>query len=294
MASPALARESPEKLLIRTLTLPIGPTWDHPLPICVSGQVVTTLRFEMDVDPAKTKFTGWEGRFEPPLVGGNKVVLVPLHNLGSGEALPLLVRLVDGTQFTFLVKASDDAGWIDVQLNVFKNRDTYDEVVSDLLETKTRERDLREENNQLKEEAISGDYALATLLANSEENETSLKQVRAVHPKNGDMNVLINLYSGPGKAAAVVQMTNARRSAPWNFESATLTREFPDRTARPFALRVDMPVIVPGATGTIAVVVDESAFKADDGKLSDLALRIFGDGGVQQVAVALDHTLIRK
>jgi hypothetical protein len=47
----------------------------------VSGQVATVLRFEKDVDPAKTKLLRSEGRFEPLLVGSKKVVIEPLRDL---------------------------------------------------------------------------------------------------------------------------------------------------------------------------------------------------------------------
>ena len=57
---------------------------------------------------------------------------------------------------------------------------------------------------------------------------------------------------------------------------------------------MDRPSIVPGQTGRIAVVVDKSAFETKEGQLVDLALQIFRDDGLLQVAVALDHTLIRK
>jgi hypothetical protein len=90
MAYPAWARDMEEKLTIRTLKVQDHPGQGAPS-IYVSGQVVTALRFEKEVDPAKTKFPEWEGRFETPLVGGKKVVLEPLRDLDGGEALPLLV-----------------------------------------------------------------------------------------------------------------------------------------------------------------------------------------------------------
>jgi hypothetical protein len=127
VTSPALARDVEEKLTIRTLKVPAHPGQEAES-IYVSWQVVTALRFEQAVAPAKTKFlVGWEGRFEPLLVGGKKVVLEPLRDLNDGEALPLLVTLVDGTEFTFLVrpKSRKDWGWIDYQVNVFKDHDSY-------------------------------------------------------------------------------------------------------------------------------------------------------------------------
>jgi hypothetical protein len=51
--------------------------------------------------------------------------------------------------------------------------------------------------------------------------------------------------------------------------------------------------IVPGQSGTIAVVADKSAFEKD-GQLEDLALQIFRSGGDLQVVVRMDRTLIRQ
>ena len=295
IASPALARDVPENLTIRTFTVPLSPGEDHPLPIYVSGQVVTTLRFEAEVDPAKTKLVDWEGRFEPLLVGGKKVVLEPLHNLGSGEALPLLVTLVDGTQCTFLVKARsyEALGWTDVQLNVFKHRDSYDAMLSDLYETKNRERDLREENGQLREEVNSVDSAMALLLANGEETK-KFRSVAVLRPKNKDMDTMVTLFSALDQAAAVIQLTNTHHGAPWRLDRAYLTQGHGGHSARPFAIRMDRPWILPGEAGTIAVVVGENAFATDSGELADLVLEIFGDDGLRQAAVAMNHKLLRK
>jgi len=44
--------------------------------------------------------------------------------------------------------------------------------------------------------------------------------------------------------------------------------------------------------GKIAVVVDKSAFRTDQGQLADLALQIFWGDGLLQVAAAMDYTLI--
>lgn len=67
MVSPTLARGVPENPTIRTLIVPQAPGTDAPFSIYVSGQVVTSLRFEAAVDSAKTKLIGWERRFEPPV-----------------------------------------------------------------------------------------------------------------------------------------------------------------------------------------------------------------------------------
>jgi hypothetical protein len=64
--------------------------------------------------------------------------------------------------------------------------------------------------------------------------------------------------------------------------------------ARPFAIRIDHSTIVPGQSGKIVVVVDQSAFKVKTGELEDLALQIFRGDGLLQVAVTLEASLIRQ
>ncbi|HYO59148.1 DUF2381 family protein, partial [Archangium sp.] len=251
---------------------------------------------EKEVDPAKTKFLAWEGRFERPLFGSKKVVLEPIRDLDDGEALPLLVTLVDGTEFAFLVKpkSREDWGWVDHQVNVFKDPDSYNAVLSSLYDSLKRERDLRKENERFKKEENSVDHAYATLLANGQVKKTPFRRAKFWRSKNEDMDMVVEVFSGPGKAAAVIHLTNTYYGKPWKFDGAYLTRDFTSYTARPFALRMDRPVIVPGQSGKIAVVVDKSAFETEGGQLADLALQIFRGDGLLQVAVAMDHTLIRQ
>lgn len=299
VASVALARSPDDKLVIRTLKVSGHPS-DSTNNVYVSGQVATVLRFEQDVDPTKTKLLGWEGRFEPLLVGSKKVVIEPLHDLGRDEGVPLLVTLVDGSEVPFLVRppwSKKDGGWTpftDHQVNVFKDHDSYSAVVSSLYDSLKRERELGEENERFKKEENSVDHALATLLANGEVKKTPFRRKRYWRSKNEDMDTRVELFEGPGKAAVVIHLTHTDYGGPWEFDGAYLTRDFTSSTARPFALRMDRPVIVPGQSGRIAVVVDKSAFVTDGGQLANLALQIFRGDGLLQVAVAVDHTLIRQ
>jgi hypothetical protein len=108
------------------------------------------------------------------------------------------------------------------------------------------------------------------------------------------MDMQVELFEGPGKAAVVIHLKNTCYGEPWKLDGAYLTRDFTSSTSRPFALRMDRPVIVPGQSRKIAVVVDKSAFQTDGGQLVDLALQIFRGDGLLQVAVTMDHTLIRQ
>ena len=108
------------------------------------------------------------------------------------------------------------------------------------------------------------------------------------------MEIVIELFDGPDKAAVVVTLTNTYYGGPWRFDRAYLTRDLTSNTARPFALRMERSEIVPGQSGRIAVVVDKSAFLMDDGQMTDLALQIFRGDSLLQLYVKLDHTLIRQ
>ncbi|MBN8227158.1 DUF2381 family protein [Corallococcus macrosporus] len=66
----AAARER-EELAIRTVLLSEHPS-DSTHTLYVKGKVATVLRFEMPVDPARTRMLAWEGRFEPLLAGGTR------------------------------------------------------------------------------------------------------------------------------------------------------------------------------------------------------------------------------
>jgi uncharacterized protein (TIGR02268 family) len=294
LAAMAAARGPVEKTEIRTLLMSEHP---HELRhhIFVSGQVATVLRFEQECDPVRTKLLDGEGRFEPPLIGGKKVVLEPLRDLASDEWVPLVVTLKDGTVFSFLVRPPrpEKWGWTDHQVNVFKNRESYNAVLSSLHDSLKRERGLREENERLKKEEGSVDHAFATLLAHGHTDKTPFRLKQTVVLKNEDMDLKVELFSGPSKAAVVVHLTNTYNQEPWRFRDARLTSERTDPTARPFALRLERAELVQGQSGRIAVVADRSAFESKEG-LVDLTLEIFREDGLRQLTVIVDHSLLRK
>ncbi|MBN1207673.1 MAG: DUF2381 family protein [Myxococcaceae bacterium] len=295
VSSVALASDPHEKIVIRNEMIS-----DHPgistSSVYVSGQIATVLRCEKDVDPTKTKFLEeWKGRFEPLVVGGKTVVIVPIRDLNRAEAVPLLVTLVDGTEIPFIVKPKsfEEWGWTDHQVNVFKNPDSYNAVLSSLNDSLKRERKLREENERLKQEETSVDHALAALLVKREVKRTRFRSEQVAVLKDGDMGIEVETFSGPGKAAVVVRLTNTYSDEPWRFRDARLIAEFHTHSSLPFALRMDRSEIVPGQSGAIAVVIDQDAFESKEG-LRDLALEIFRQDGLRQVLVNVDHRLIRK
>jgi uncharacterized protein (TIGR02268 family) len=294
LAFVAMAQEPDVKTEIRTLLMSDHPA--HATPhIYVSGQVSTVLRFEQECDPANTRLQGWEGRFERPLVGSKKVVLEPLRDLGEDERIPLLVTLADGTEYAFLVRPPrrETWAWTDHQVRVFKDRESYNAMHSALNDALKRERKLREENERLTREENSVDHAFATLLVNGEVEKTPFRRKRVAALKIEDMDIQVEAFEGPGKAAAVIHLTNTYNDEPWRFREARLTTDLTSYTTRPFALRMERAEIAPGQSGRIAVVADQSAFESKEG-LVDLALAIFREDGQLQVVVNLDHTLIRK
>ncbi len=298
VSSVAMARGPYDKVVIRTEKIsdhPANPTSS----IYVSGQVATVLRFEKGVDPTKTQLLGWEGRFEPLLVGSKAVVIQPIRDLNRDEAVPLLVTLVDGTEIPFIVKPQsfEEWGWTDHQVNVFMDHESYNAVLSELYDTLKKERALSEENQRLKKEENSVDHAYATLLANGEVKKTPFLRKKFWRSKNEDMDIAVELFSGPEKAAVVVHLKNTYygdSGEPWKFDGAYVTRDYTSFTSRPFAIRLERSTIQPGQSGKIAVVVDKSAFATKDGNLTDLALQIFRGDGLLQVAVTLEASLIRQ
>ena len=75
---------------------------DHPAQaapdVYVASGIVTVLRLEQPCDPAQTNMLAWEGRFEPVVCVGKRVLLEPIHDLESQDRFMLLVTLADGTE----------------------------------------------------------------------------------------------------------------------------------------------------------------------------------------------------
>ena len=297
-SSTAQASDERDKLSVRPVMLSEHPA-DATHSIYVKGQLVTTLRFEQLVDPSTTKMIGWEGRLEPLAVVRNKVILEPIHDLNKDEGIPLVVTLADGTAISFLVRppwSKRDGGWTpitDQQVDVFKDRESYAAMHAALMDALKKNDTLTEENERYRKEENSIDHAYATLLANGQVKQTPFRSVAVSRPKNADMDMVVEVFSGPGKAAALITLTNTYYGGTWEFDGAYLTRDFTSYTTRPFALRMTRAEIVPGQSGTIAVVADKSAFEKD-GQLVDLALQIFRGDGNLQVMVRMDRTLIRQ
>ena len=249
----------------------------------------TVLRFAESVDPAKTKMLGWEGRFEPLLVGGRLVVITPIKDLSKNDGFLLLVTLQSGKEVPFTVTAGDEV--FDHQVNVFPDPETLAATRKRLSESITRELDLQKEKERLEQEGNSVDHAFATLLANGAVKQTPFVQNHKGLIKEGDVEMIVRVFSGRSKAAAVFEITNRNAEEPWSLLGARLAT-VPAGVPREFALRMSRDEIAPGQSGTLAIVADQSAFESEGGPIA-LILELFGNNGLQQAVVVLDHRLLR-
>jgi uncharacterized protein (TIGR02268 family) len=295
-ASVAVAREpgrhAPNE---RTLILSEHPRTETSK-LYVGGRVSTVLRLEKSCDPERTRLLGWEGHFEPLVCTGKLVLLYPLRDLTPEDRFLLTVTLLDGTEIPFIVTAHQQTYYdreMDQQVNVFADREGYNAVLASLYRSLKTEQQLREENERYRKEENSVDHAYATLLANGAEKQAPFRKEQTIVLKDGDVRMVVKIFSGKGKAAIEIQLNNKDSTTPWVFGEARLTSNLTSQTARPFAFRMNRPELVPGATGTLAVVADKSAFVSEQG-LVDLTLEVFRNDGYQQLMVLLDHRLIRE
>jgi uncharacterized protein (TIGR02268 family) len=289
----AAAAHERERPVIRPLLLSEHPnTPTHR--VNVKGQVVTTLRFETAVDPSKTKMVGWEGRLEPLAVVRNKVLLEPLHDLDSDEAIPLAITLMDGTEVAILLRASGDDAWNkpDQQLNVFKNRETYEAMYGALVRALEQNEALTEENARYHKEENSEDHALAALLTSGALAQTPFKIARYETGEDEHTVIKATLYKGKDKAAVVFNIRNRSSEQPWSMKSARVLTVASGQE-RAVAARSLPSTIHPGTSGILALVVDKSAF-LEDGKPTSVLLEVYRQDGLRQALVQLDPDLVAK
>ncbi|RKH54901.1 DUF2381 family protein [Corallococcus llansteffanensis] len=285
--------EGREQLGIRTLFLSEHPDAAPPR-VYVKGQVVTVLRFEQAVDPARTRLVGGDGRFETVGVLGRKVVLEPRRDLDPDEGFSLLVALVDGPQLPFLLRPPNPRGRgsADQQLNVFKDRESYDAMVSALVDSEKENQTLRAENERLHKEESSEDHALAALLTAEAESQTPFKVVEHFSGRDDDAALEGTVFRGKGKAAVVFRVKNLHAVRSWSMKSVRLVGTS-DSRERAIAVRSSAAVIEPGTSGVIGLVVDGSAF-LEEGTLTSLRLEMYRQDGFVQAIVRLDPSLLGK
>lgn len=251
---------------------PEDPSWQVPA-IYVSSWAATLLKFEQPTDPRRTKLLGWEGRFESLVVSGKYVVVDPLHALSPEDRFLLLVTLKDGTEMSFTITAQVEV--FDHQVDIFSDPDLSLQALHWRASDAFRlAHEVKIENERLRKEALSTDRALAGLLATGSVKQTPFQRDQARVLKKGPTTTVARLYRGHGKAAVVFEITNhATMPNAWRLQFARLSVPISGEE-RPFTLQMDRPEIPPGATGTIAIVVDRSAFTSEGGPC-DLVLQLF-------------------
>lgn len=257
--------------------------------VFVAARTVTTLRFDIPCDPLQTRLLGWEGRFEPLLVGGKSVVIVPLRDLAPDDRFMLLVTLADGTSVPFTVTTGKDV--VDGQVDVFPDPESPEAVRAALRAKQAENRALRAENQRYRQEEVSVEYALAALLANNQVSLTPFRVEEKWRPNaldtEGEVSILLPRGRvASGLAAVVFQITNTEPERPWKLQEVRLMNAV-TLEKKPFALRMSDAAIAPGRTGRIAIIMDLPP--ADSIKTGDmLVLEIFRDGGLRQGYVELD------
>lgn len=246
---------------------------------------------------------GWEGRFEPVECAGKMVLIEPLQALGPEDRFLLVVRLADGTEvpFTVMGATKKEGEWPDQQVNVFIEPDTREALQKQLEETRQREEALWESVERYAREDTA-DHALAKLVASGAIKQTPfrLRRKRLITDEKG-VETMVQIYSGKAKAAVLFTVTNHDPSKPWNLLQARLVTIRPGEEPepyvfgdkKPFALRADRNEIASGESGNVAVVVDRSAFKTENGN-AELLLEIYRKDGWRQAYVVLDERLTRE
>ncbi len=267
----------------RSVLASTHPGWT-PSELHVAGGIATTVLFPSALDPRCTKLVGGEGRFEPLMVAGRAIVIIPLTNLDFGEHFSLITVLQDGTSFP-LTLTSSGTERTDGQVNVYLDPDSVQAMRNVLEEKRDEAERLERENQKLRQQETSPDHALATFLAAGQDELTRFKQLKIVPVRGRESRIRIITY-GPrekgmvtDKEGIVVEVSNDDAAKPWVLEEARLTT-FASGEAIPFALRMSAREIGPGKVGRIAVVAEPETFRDRYGEQpGKFVLELFRNGG---------------
>lgn len=217
------------------------------------------------------------------------MVIVPVRGLAPDDRFLLLVTLADGTSLPFTVTAGKDA--VDGQVDVFPDPQSPEAMRAELQAKQVENGVLRAENRRYRQEEVSAEHALATLLANNQAVLTPFQVEEKWRPGAPDIEGEISILLPRGRvvrglAAVVFEITNLAPERPWRLQEARLMNAV-TLEKKPFALRMSAAAIAPGETGRIAVILDLPPLKSI--KTGDmLVLEIFRDGGLRQGYVELD------
>jgi uncharacterized protein (TIGR02268 family) len=260
--------------------------------IHVAGEVATNLMLPSEVDPSRTQLIGGEGRFEPLMISGRSVVIVPLRDLAFDEAFSLLVKLKDGTAIPFFLRGPRHHESTDGQVDVYLSQEDAPAVRRALQLVRSRVEELAAENERHVQEELSVDHALAALLARGKSELTPFAMVGSKLLQGSDVELKVftfrprNRKANLGKAAVAFSITNKDPKKPWEFDEVRLMSAA-SGDMKAFASRASSGLIGPGETGMVAVVMDMEVFGT--GLESDhLILELWRAGPVaRQAAVEL-------
>jgi uncharacterized protein (TIGR02268 family) len=275
---------------VRNLYLSDDPA--QPVPtLRVGARRATVLRFERDIDPAHTALLGWENWFEPVVASGRTVVVVPRRALARDEHFLLVVGFRDGKEQPFSLDPEED-GAVDAQVNIFLDGESVEALRGMLADARLREQRLLEENARYRREGTSVDHAFAALMSQGQVSLTPFRLYRQWNFPRDTVNVVVVNYLQPrlSKSAIVVNLENKMPHTPWRLQEVRLVSVNTGR-AWPFALRMDSEQILPGTSGTIAVVTDLRGF---DFKHDKLLMDFIRHDGRTEVSVLLEQTSTRK
>jgi uncharacterized protein (TIGR02268 family) len=264
---------SQRKPILRSLYLSKSPNAVVP-EVYVAGRVVTTLRFEIPCDPSRTKLMSWEGRFEPLLVGGKSVVIVPLQDLAPEDRFQLLVTFVDGTSVAFTV--TTHKYMTDGQVNVFPDRESPEAVRTAYAEVRQQNEELRAKTRRYEKEETSVEHALATLLVTGATSLTPFRERFKWTFNDSIPKTDAQLFSGEGRKALLFTVTNRHPELPWKLVEVRVTSAATG-FQRTYSLRMQPSSIAPGETGRIAVVMNPPTSKE---KNTAYYVELYGDYGV--------------
>ncbi len=110
--------------------------------------------------------------------------------------------------------------------------------------------------------------------------------------KGEDADITVRSHTSIDKAAVVFEVANHHGTQPWRLMEARVSLASTGE-ARPFALRAGQDQLLPGTVGTLAIIADESAFRARSG-LDKLVIDIFRSDGLQHAQVVLEWRIKRE
>jgi len=231
----------------------------------VAGEVATNLMLPAEVDPSQTKLLGIDGHFEPLMISGRSVVVVPLRDLAFDESFSLVVKLKDGLAIPFDLRAPRHRESVDGQVDVYLSQEDTPAVRHALQLARSRVDELTAENERHVKEESSVDHALAALLAQDKADLTPfiVTGIKLIQDRDVGLKIFTfrprNPKANLGKAAVAFSIMNKDSKKPWELEEVRLmSATTGDKKA--FAFRTSSPSIGPGETGRVAVVMDMDTF----------------------------------